>query len=65
MENGTKRSLQLLTNIATPECTQALAFYVEDLMREWAAYSQEVAMDSTCMFSEIQYSIYSHYFREY
>lgn len=31
---------------------KALAFQVNDFLAEWALHTQELAMDSTCMFSE-------------
>ncbi|HEV7737448.1 MAG TPA: hypothetical protein VGO47_08785 [Chlamydiales bacterium] len=42
-----KSCIQPLDVIA-PAGTRALAFYITDFTREWAQYTQELALDSTC-----------------
>jgi hypothetical protein len=47
-EHGAKSCISILEDVIGQPGTQALAFQVKDLVREWAPHTQELALDSTC-----------------
>ena len=38
-----------MTSVMPESGTSSLAFHITDIIREWAGFTQEVALDSTCM----------------
>jgi hypothetical protein len=50
-KKGADACLEILDDVIAEPGTQSLAFQVTDIMHEWAPFSQELGLDSTCKFS--------------
>jgi hypothetical protein len=46
---GSEMCLEILDDVISEPGTKSLAFQVTDIMQEWAPFTQELGLDSTCI----------------